>query len=168
MSTIKGRSGQESPPRSGTLSALDIVHIDFAPEHEQPSIAAVIGATIASLVGSLALDALLVAIGEAVFPKTKGYAHFQFSDYSKLTIIGVIIACAAWPIVTRISSMPRWVFVRMALAVTAVLLLPDVYILAQGQPPRAVAVLMCMHIAIALVTYNALVHIAPIRRQMTH
>jgi hypothetical protein len=26
-----------------------------------------------------------------------------------------------------------------------------------------VAVLMCMHLAIALVTYNALVHLAPVR-----
>ena len=104
-----------------------------------------------------------MAIGEAVFPSTKGYVHFQFSDYSKLTIIGVIIACAAWPIVTRISSAPRWLFFRLAIVVTLVLLLPDLYILHQGQPPRAVAVLMCMHLAIAVVTYNALVRLAPVR-----
>ena len=97
-------------------------------------------------------------IGQAVFPSTKGYAHFRFSDYSKLTIIGVIIACVAWPIVTRISSAPRWLFFRLAIVVTLVLFLPDLYILKQGQPAKAVAVLMCMHLAIALVTYNALVH----------
>jgi hypothetical protein len=44
-----------------------------------------------------------------VFPSTKGYGHFQFSDYAKLTIIGVIIACVAWPIVTRIYSAHRQV-----------------------------------------------------------
>jgi hypothetical protein len=102
-------------------------------------------------------------IGEAVFPSTKGYVHFQFSDYSKLTIIGVLIACAAWPIVTRISSAPRWLFFRMAIAVTLVLWLPDLWILHLGQPVQAVVVLMVMHLAIAVVTYNCLVHIAAIR-----
>ena len=43
------------------------------------------------------------------------------------------------------------------------LLLPDLYIWHQGQPAKAVGVLVCMHLAIALVTYNALVRIAPIR-----
>ena len=52
----------------------------------------------------------------------------------------------------------------MAVLVTAVLWLPDMYILAKGQPPRAVLVLMLMHLAIALVTYNALVHLASARR----
>jgi hypothetical protein len=44
-----------------------------------------------------------------------------------------------------------------------VLLLPDLYILHQGQPVQAVAVLMVMHLAIAVVTYNCLVRIAAIR-----
>jgi hypothetical protein len=65
--------------------------------------------------------------------------------------------------VTRISSAPRWLFFRLAIAVTLVLLLPDLYILHQGQPVQAVAVLMVMHLAIAVVTYNALVRIAAIR-----
>jgi hypothetical protein len=147
---------------------LDLVKIDFSPAHRPPSGARVVLATVVSLVGSLAVDAALVAIGEAVFPATKGYVHFQFSDYSKLTIIGVLIACVAWPLVTRISSAPRWLFFRLAIVVTIVLLLPDVYILHQGQPPRAVAVLMCMHLAIAVVTYNALVHLAPVRRRRMH
>ena len=127
-------------------------------------------ATLVSLVGSLVADALLVAIGTAAFPATKGYVHFQFHDYAKLTIIGVIIACVAWPIVTRISSAPRWVFFRLAIVVTLVLLVPDVYILHQGQSAQAVGILMCMHLAIALVTYNALVHIAPIgvSRRLKH
>jgi Family of unknown function (DUF6069) len=140
--------------------ALRLFHVDFAPAHRQPSAISVVAATIISIAGSLAADALLVAIGEAVSPSAKGYVHFQFSDYAKLTVIGVVIACLAWPIVTRISSTPRWLFLRMAVAVTLVLWLPDVYILALGQPPRAVAVLFVMHLAIALVTYNCLVHIA--------
>ena len=143
--------------------SLGLLKVDFAPTHRQPSTARLVLATLVSLVGSLALDAALVAVGEAAFPSTKGYVHFRFSDYSKLTIIGVVIACAAWPVVTRISSAPRWLFFRLAIVVTLVLFLPDLYILKQGQPAKAVAVLMCMHLVIALVTYNALVHLAPVR-----
>ncbi len=120
-------------------------------------------ATVLSIAGSLGADALLVTIGQAIFPATKGYGHFQFSDYGKLTVIGVIIASVAWPIVTRVSSAPRWLFLRLAVLVTLALWLPDLYILYKGQPPRAVAVLMVMHLAIALVTYNLLVRVAPVR-----
>jgi hypothetical protein len=143
--------------------SLGLLKVDFAPTHRQPSTARVVMATVVSLVGSVAVDAALVAMGEAAFPSTKDYGHFRFSDYSKLTIIGVIIACVAWPVVTRISSAPRWLFFRLAIVVTLLLFLPDLYILKQGQPAKAVAVLMCMHLAIALVTYNALVHLAPVR-----
>lgn len=143
--------------------ALDLIHLDFAPNHEQPSPGRVVLATAVSVVGSLLADALLVVIAQAVFPSTKGYAHFQFADYCKLTVIGVIIACVAWPITTRITSQPRRMFFLMAIGVTLVLWLPDVYILVNGQPSKAVAFLFIMHLAIALVTYNALVRLAPVR-----
>jgi hypothetical protein len=140
-----------------------LARVDFSAQHRQPSAGRVLLATIASIAGSLAADAILVVIGKAVFPGTKGFAHFQFSDYAKLTVIGVIIACVAWPIVTRISSAPRWLFFRLAILVTLVLLLPDLYILHTGEPAKAVAVLMVMHVAIGLVTYNLLVRLAPVR-----
>ena len=146
-----------------TERALQLARIDLSPDHRPPSAARWVLATVASLAGSLLVDAALIAIGQAVFPSTKGYTHFQFSDYAKLTVIGVIIACVAWPVVTRITSSPRWMFFRMAVVVTLVLWLPDLYILVQGQPAKAVAVLMAMHLAIALVTYNCLVHLAPVR-----
>lgn len=143
--------------------ALRLFRVDFAPADRQPSAGSVLAATVASVAGSLLTDALLVVIGQAVFPSTRGYAHFQFSDYSKLTVIGVVIACLAWPVVTRVSSAPRWLFLRMAVAVTLVLWLPDIYILVQGQPLRAVAVLFVMHLAIAVITYNCLVRLARTR-----
>ena len=143
--------------------ALNLVRVDFAPAHRQPSGLRVIVALVLSLAGSLAADALLVKIGTTVFPSTRGFVHFQFSDYAKLTVIGVVIACLAWPIVTRISSAPRWLFFRMAIAVTLVLWLPDLYIFMRGEPGRAVAVLALMHLAIALVTYNIMVHVAKVK-----
>src|SRR5271168_937034 len=149
-----------SPLPSSLAGPLNLIRVDFAPAHRPPSAVRMVAATVASLAGSLAADAILVVIGTAIIPATKGYVHFRFSDYAKLTIIGVLIACLAWPIVTRISSSPRWLFFRLAILVTLVLFAPDVWILQQGQPPRDVAILMCMHLAIAVVTYNALVRIA--------
>lgn len=140
-----------------------LARVDLAAQHRQPSAGRLLLATIASIAGSLAADAILVVVGKAAFPSTKGFAHFHFSDYAKLTVIGVIIACVAWLIVTRISSAPRWLFFRLAILVTLALLLPDLYILHMGEPARGVAVLMVMHVAIALVTYNLLVHLAPAR-----
>jgi hypothetical protein len=145
---------------------MSIAHLDFEPRHRQPTAGRVVLATAVSLIGSLAADALLAVIGQAAFRSTRGYPHFQFSDYSKLTVIGVLIACVAWPITTRITSAPQWMFFRMAILVTLVLWLPDLYILHGGAPGRAVAVLMVMHLAIALVTYNALVRLAPVQHEL--
>jgi hypothetical protein len=55
-----------------------------------------------------------------------------------------------------------WLFFRLAILVTLVLLLPDLWLLAKGQPTRAVIVLMVMHVGIALATYNLLVHVAAV------
>ena len=139
--------------------------LDFSPSHRPPQWWRVALATVLALALSLAADAALVAIGTRLFPSTKGYVHFQFNDYAKLTILGVLIACAGWPVVARISSAPRWLFFRLAVLVTLVLFVPDLYIWHQGQPAQAVLVLMAMHVAIALVTYNLLVHLAPVRVQ---
>ena len=120
---------------------LEKFHIDFRP-HRQPSTYEVIFATITAVIG---------------------YEHFQFMSYAKLTIIGVLGACAGWPVVTRITSQPKWLFLRLAFAVTIVLLLPDLVIWILGQPGAAVFVLVWMHLAIAIVTYLSLVILAPVR-----
>ena len=122
----------------------------------------------ASLVLCLLADWLLAKAAVAVFPASKGYVHFQFSDYAKLTIIGVIIACTGWPVVARVTSDPRWVFFRLAILVTIVLLLPDLYIWMQGQSGHAVLFLVLMHLAIGVITYNLLVRVAPVREPASH
>jgi hypothetical protein len=157
---------QSRPPRHfGGLveSALHAARIDFKPRHRQPPATALVIATAFALLGSLLADVILVTIAKVVFSSTKHYSHFQFADYSKLTVIGVLIACGAWPFVTRITSVPRWLFFRAAVLVSAVLILPDIYILAAGQPVGGVFVLVLMHLAIAVMTYGALVHLAPAR-----
>jgi hypothetical protein len=136
------------------------LRVDLRPGR-QPSWALILFATLVAIVGSLVADYLLIKLGTAVFPSTKGFVHFRFSDYAKLTVIGVVIACASWPIVTRLTSTPRPFFFRLAIAVTLVLLVPDAWIWAHGEPGKAVFVLVWMHAAIGVVTYNALVRLAP-------
>jgi hypothetical protein len=143
---------------------LRLARVDFdRSAHRPTSVWRLLAALAVSVAGSLGADALLVRLGTATFPSITGYVHFQFHDYARLTVIGVVIACVAWPVVTWVSSAPRWLFFRLAILVTLVLWLPDLYILDLGQPATAVAVLMIMHLAIAVITYNALVHIAGVR-----
>lgn len=142
---------------------MSAARLDFNPAHRRPSAARVSAASLAAIAGSLIADAIIVAIGEAAIPATKGYAHFRFADYGKLTVIGVLIACIAWPVVARTCAAPRWLFCRLAVLVTLVLLLPDAYIWYSGQPGDAVGILVVMHIAIGVVAYNCLVRVAPIR-----
>jgi hypothetical protein len=142
---------------------LALARVDWAPSHRQPTIARLGVATMIAVAGSLAADALLVAIGTHVFPTTAGYGHFRFNDYAKLTIIGVLIGAAGWPVVTLVSSAPRWLYGWLTILISLALFLPDAWLLVRGQPPRAVVVLMAMHIAIAVVIYCTMVFVAPIR-----
>jgi hypothetical protein len=141
-----------------------MLRLDLNPPHRAPPAWRVSLATLLSIGVSLLADAGLVALGTRTFPSTVGYAHFQFHDYARLTVIGIVVAGLAWPLVARVSAEPRWLFFRLAIVVTAVLLLPDLYILYKGQPIKAVAVLMAMHLAIGLITYNVLIRLAPVRR----
>jgi hypothetical protein len=162
MATSSPKPSPLAPLADTFLGPLfDAFHVDFVPADPQPSWPRWAAATVVALVGSLAADAALVAVGKRIFPSTADFVHFGFADYAKLTVIGVVVAGIAWPVVTRLSSRPRRLFLRMAVAVTLVLLLPDLWIWYQGEPFKGVVVLMAMHLAIAVVTYNALVHIAP-------
>ncbi len=149
------------PAAAGRLLAWG--HVDVAPDHRQPAWWCAALATAVSLAGSLGADVLSVHIGAAVFPATVHFSHFRTSEYASLTVVGVLAACAAWLAVTRISSAPRPLFLRLAVAATLALWLPDLWLLITGNTPAGVGVLMVMHLLIAAVTYNALVRLAPVR-----
>lgn len=118
-------------------------------------------ATIVAVAGSLGIDAALAAVATAMFPTLRNYGHFQLGDYGLLTVIGVVLACLSWPLVLRIVDEPRRAYFRLAVTVTVLLWLPDAWLLFRHQPVGAVLVLMAMHLGIAVVTYNAVVHLAP-------
>ena len=140
--------------------ALALARVDWSPSRRQPRIEWVAVATVLAIAGALIADALLVKAGTSLFPSTNGYEHFRFDDYAKFTVIGVVVGCAGWPIVTRITSAPRWLFSRLAVLISLVLFLPDVWLLLRHQPLNAVLVLMIMHVAVALVTYQIVVRVA--------
>lgn len=137
--------------------------VDLSPQHRQPATARVVVATVVALAGSLGLDELIVHGATALFPATAHFSHFALADYASLTVVGVLGACAAWPVATRVSSRPRPLFFRAAVALTVVLWLPDGWLLLKGERAQAVGALMLMHLAIAVVTYNAVVRLAPVR-----
>lgn len=148
---------------SNRRDVLDWACIDFAPTKSEPTWSRFALASLLAVALSLSADVGLVHGGVALFPSTRGFSHFRFSDYGTLTVIGVIVACAGWPLVIRVSSAPRWLYLRAAIAVTVVLWAPDLWLFLKGETGRGVAVLAAMHLAIALVTYNVLVRVAPAR-----
>src|SRR5580704_14619965 len=143
--------------------ALAIARVDFAPRHRQPNPLLLLVALIIAVAGALAADAILVAIGTHVFPSTAGNEHFRFGDYAKLTVIGVVIGAVGWPVLTSISSAPKWLYGRLTILISLILFLPDVWLLIHHQPPKVVTVLMSMHVAVAAVIYFTMVNVAPLR-----
>ena len=129
----------------------------------QPSLARVLVATVVAVAGSMLACWLLAAAAVHLDPSLQGYDHFKFADYAKLGIPGVVVACAAWPVVTWFSSRARRIFLLLAVLVTVASFAPDLWIGIHGQPAAGVWTLVLMHVALLVVTYPALVLIAPQR-----
>jgi hypothetical protein len=149
-----------SPLAERAARAFDL---DFPKGRRQPSLARFVVASVVAVVGSVVACAALAAAAVAAMPGLAGYEHFQFGEYTKLTVVGVVLACLAWPAMAWLSSRAWRPFLWLAVAVTVAGLAPDVWILLKGQPAAAVGVLVLMHVALALITYPALVLIAPQR-----
>jgi hypothetical protein len=138
------------------------LRLDRRPLSELPKVTRVASAGMIAVVGSLVVDAVLVALGRAVFDPASSFGPFHFSSYAPLTVLGVVAATIGWGILVHLTSVPRWVLRRAAVVVTVALLIPDVAIL-PGNPDGGVATLMVMHIAIAVITYASLLRVAPAR-----
>jgi hypothetical protein len=139
------------------------LYLDLPGRGHLPSAWRWIIGTIVAIALSLAACGALVVVAVHLFPATAGYGHFQFSDYSKLTIIGVFVACLGWPFVAWFTSRARWLYLWLGILATVVSLAPDLWILHLGQPAAGVATLAVMHVALGIVTYLAMVLIAPQR-----
>lgn len=149
--------------RTWTERALGRFRIDSLPSGTLPSALRVLFVALLSIAISLVADAGVIKWATTAFPATMNYSHYRFVDYGTLTIVGVAAACAAWFVVTRVTSSPRWLFFRLAITMTFALWIPDLYLLAKNESTNAVLYLMFMHLVIGVVTYNALVRLAPVR-----
>jgi len=124
----------------------------------------VVAAGLAAAAVSLAADLILATIGQAAFTVPAAFGKFSFATYALLTVLGVAGAATTWAAVTRLSSRPKWLLTRLAALVTALFLIPDFLLLGTwGNPAGPVAILMLMHLAIAVITYTALTELAPVR-----
>jgi hypothetical protein len=136
-----------------------------APDAAPPTRWRVLAAGLIAAAVSLAADVVLASIGQAAFTVPASFGKFSFVTYALLTAAGVAGATATWAAVTRLSSRPNWLLTRLAALVTALFLIPDFLLLGtRGNPAGPVMVLMLMHAAIAVITYTALVKVAPVRR----
>jgi hypothetical protein len=139
------------------------LRLDLPRGQAQPLLWRWVIGTVVAVLGSLLVCFALAKLASSADPGIAGYQHFKFSDYSRLTIIGVIAACVGWPLVTLISTSARRIYLWAAIVVVIVSLAPDVWILHLGQPAIGVATLAVMHIGLGVVTYPAMVLIAPQR-----
>lgn len=141
-----------------------VLRLDFPRGSAQPRLWRWIVGTIVAIGASLLLCAGLAAAAIAADPSLAGYGHFQFADYAKLTILGVFAACVGWPILTWLTTSGRILYLWAAILVVLASLLPDLWILHLGQPVAGVLTLMLMHVGLGVITYPAMVFIAPQRR----
>lgn len=132
----------------------------MAPTLSPPTLTRLVIAAILSVVSSLGVDYLLIKAITKLYPSIRGFSHFRVSDYGSLTVIGIVAACASWPVTINISSLPRRLLFRLAIVATIFLWIPDGWLLLRHEPFSAVGTLMMMHLAIAFITYNALTRIA--------
>ncbi|CAN5138800.1 hypothetical protein BH11ACT4_BH11ACT4_08200 [soil metagenome] len=140
-----------------------VLHLDFPWGIAQPRLWRWIAATVVAIGLSIAACAALAALGIALVPSTVSYEHYQFEDYAKLTIIGVLGASIGWPLITLVTTRARRLYLWSAIAVTILSFAPDAWILRGGQPAPAVTDLAIMHVAVAVVTYLSMIIIAPQR-----
>lgn len=128
-----------------------------------PRLLRFLAATVAAVVLSLLACAVVAAATKSLVPAVAGYEHLQVQDWAKLTVIGIVLASLGWPVAGLLWSRARRPFLLLTVLVTVVSFVPDLWILRQGQPAGGVLALAVMHVAVAVVTYPALVLIAPQR-----
>jgi len=165
MDSIRAAQGASTTQRTATRRNRLASLIDLPRGSAQPSLPRFLLAVVVAVAGSLLACWIIATLAQAVDPAIRGYDHFRFADYAKLTVIGVVGSCIAWPIVAWFSTHGRRILLVLAVLVTIASFAPDVWIALHGQPSAGVGALAIMHVALLLVTYPALVLIAPQRRR---
>lgn len=148
---------------AGLRRVATALHADLPGLAGAPAALRFVLAAVVAVGFSLLASGAVAAVTKDVAPSIAGYEHLQVGDWAKLTVIGIVLASLGWPLACLIWSRARGPFLVLTVLVTAVSFAPDLWILRQGQPAGGVLALAVMHVAVAIVTYPALVLIAPQR-----
>jgi hypothetical protein len=151
----------QQPATTQDFYGPSILRLDLPRGTAQPAASRWALATIAAVAVSLLACFALASAAILLFPQLSTYEHFQFGDYSKLTVLGVVAACVGWPVVAWFSSNGRRLYLWLGVLATVVSLAPDVWILHQGQPLIGVVTLAVMHVALGVATVAAILLLAP-------
>ena len=123
-------------------------------------------ATVAAAIVAVALDAGIAAIAHAA-GVPHGFNPLHLASYAGLTILGVVLAAAAWAIIRARSATPRLILSRLVPGVVALSLVPDLILGLSKQEAHTtwggVVALMLMHLAVTAVAVPAFVVSMPLR-----
>ena len=120
---------------------------------------------LAAIIVSVALNAAVAAIAHAA-GASHAFNPLEFPAYSTLTIIGIVVATAAWAVIRARASHPRRLLLVLVPAVIAVSFVPDLLLGADGNMTGiswgAGIALMSMHLIVAAVTVPTLLRVLPL------
>jgi hypothetical protein len=149
-------------PSAATWSRITaFLGVDWPKRAHQPRPIEFVMASIVAISGSLIACIVVVTLTSRWFPLALKNSHMQFADYYVPIIVTVAIGCAAWPVVTWISSRGRRLFLCVGIAVVVLIVALDVWIFDANRPVATAAIMVAMHLGVALVTYLSLVFLAP-------
>jgi hypothetical protein len=155
----------QQPATTRDFYGPSVLRLDLPRGTAQPAVWRWALATIAAVAASLVACFGLASAAILLSPQLATYEHFQFADYSKLTVLGVVAACVGWPVVAWFSSHGRRLYLWLGVLATVVGLAPDVWILHLGQPVAGVVTLAIMHVALGVITVAAMVLLSPQRER---
>ena len=122
-------------------------------------------ATVAAAIVAVCLDAGVAAIAHAL-GVSEGFDPLHFASYAGLTVVGVLVAAAAWATIRSRSTKPRSILGRLVPIIVLVSLVPDVILGLSKQEAHTtwggVIALIVMHFAVAAAAVPAFVLSMPV------
>lgn len=129
----------------------------------RPSTARLAFATILAGALSLATNLAIARVGQDILGVSEAFQPYQ--SIPALTISAVVLGAVLFWVLSNRAKHPRRTFIRIALAVLLLSVLPDGGLLvgsAPGATVRAVGSLMAMHVATALIVVSLLLRVGPV------
>ncbi|TDU03099.1 hypothetical protein EDD99_1515 [Streptomyces sp. 846.5] len=131
----------------------------------RPSGLVVAGGLLGTAAVAVAVNAIVAATAHAA-GASDDFEALQLPSYAALTVLGVLIAAAAWAIIRARSARPARLLRTLVPVVLIISLIPDVMVgISDSQPGTswgAVIALMVMHVAVAAVAVPSYRRLLPL------